>query len=551
MPSRLAQLFCFFLVTAGIFRLAAAPTVSNVQNATTNIPQGLPNAQIAQGSLFVIKGSGLGPADIVIASPAFQTTTLSSTSVAVTAGGTTVNAPMYYTSASQIAALLPSSTPTGTVTLTVTYNGQTSAPAQFTVVQFGFGVLTLDSSGQGPAIVSFSNYSLVSAAIAGNCGPPLTLCGAANPGDTLFLWGTGLGPVSGNELSGSGLGQDMPNLPVTVWLGGVQAPVSYRGRSGCCIAEDQIAITVPNTVPAGCAVPLVVQINGRISNTTLLPVANGSRTCTGNNPAINVQQLATTTSFTVGALELDHLLPTADSSLVDRAKFDFIKVSGIPAVSQADLAVYLDNPPLGTCMTVVGPNTPSDAFFNSVTLAPLDAGSTFTVTGPKGSMTVTANTGDRPTISAAGTFLVPGNYTITGSGGKDVGAFTANIAIPVSPTLTSPAGPSGLTVSRSQGMPVSWNSNGATGHVELVLLSNFSPSVQATAVCEAPASAGRFTIPPYVLLALPPGNFTGFFFALGDFAGPATTAAFTANGLNVGIAQTFVDAAGFGGFVLQ
>jgi hypothetical protein len=65
MPSRLVQLFCFFLVTAGIFRLAAAPAVSNVQNATTNIPQGLPNAQIAQGSLFVIKGSGLGPANIV------------------------------------------------------------------------------------------------------------------------------------------------------------------------------------------------------------------------------------------------------------------------------------------------------------------------------------------------------------------------------------------------------------------------------------------------------------------------------------------------------
>src|SRR5215831_4838935 len=145
MSSRLAQLLCFFLVIAGVSRLAAAPAVSNVQNAVTNIPQGLPNAQIAQGSLFVIKGSGLGPANIVVASPAFQTTTLSGTSVAVTAGGSTVNAPMYYTSASQIAALLPSSTATGTATLTVTYNGQVSAPAQFTVVQFGFGILTLDS----------------------------------------------------------------------------------------------------------------------------------------------------------------------------------------------------------------------------------------------------------------------------------------------------------------------------------------------------------------------------------------------------------------------
>jgi uncharacterized protein (TIGR03437 family) len=35
--------------------------------------------------------------------------------VAVTTGGSTVNAPMYYTSASQIAALLPSSMATGTL----------------------------------------------------------------------------------------------------------------------------------------------------------------------------------------------------------------------------------------------------------------------------------------------------------------------------------------------------------------------------------------------------------------------------------------------------
>jgi hypothetical protein len=295
----------------------------------------------------------------------------------------------------------------------------------------------------------------------------------------------------------------------------------------------------------------VVQINGRISNTTLLPVANGSRTCTANNPAVNAQQLSTTSSFTVGVPELDHLLNNTNSGFVDQAQFNFIQASGVPAVSQADLAVYLDDPPIGTCMTVVGLRTPSDAFFSSLTLAPLDAGSTFTVTGPKGSMTVTANTGDRPTLSAAGTFLVPGNYTITGSGGKDVGAFTANITIPVSPTLTSPTSPSGLTVMRSQGMPVSWNSNGTTGHVELVLVSNFNANVQAKAVCEVPASAGSFTIPPYVLLALPPGNFTNFYFQPGDFGGPATTAAFTASGLNAGLAQTFVDDAGFGGFTLQ
>jgi uncharacterized protein (TIGR03437 family) len=77
---------------------------------------------------------------------------------------------------------------------------------------------------------------------------------AANPGDTLVVWATGLGPVNGNDASNAGLGQNMPSLPLKLWLGGVQAPVTYQGRSGCCIGEDQIVFAVPNNVPTGCAV---------------------------------------------------------------------------------------------------------------------------------------------------------------------------------------------------------------------------------------------------------------------------------------------------------
>ena len=43
------------------------PTITAVENAATNIPPGLPNSAIAQGSLFVVKGSNLGPKDVVIA----------------------------------------------------------------------------------------------------------------------------------------------------------------------------------------------------------------------------------------------------------------------------------------------------------------------------------------------------------------------------------------------------------------------------------------------------------------------------------------------------
>src|SRR5215471_13406331 len=79
-------------------RLSAQPTVTAVENAASNLAPDLPNAAIAQGAIMVIYGSGLGPANLAAAPAAFQSTTLSNTSVAVTVGGTTVNALMYYTS---------------------------------------------------------------------------------------------------------------------------------------------------------------------------------------------------------------------------------------------------------------------------------------------------------------------------------------------------------------------------------------------------------------------------------------------------------------------
>jgi len=180
-------------------------------------------------------------------------------------------------------------------------------------------------------------------------------------------------------------------------------------------------------------------------------------------------------------------------------------------------------------------------------VSPLDGGSTFTISGPNGTVTVTANIGDRASLSAAGTFLVPGDYTITGAGGKDVGPFTATVNIPVSPTLTSPTSSKGLTVSRGQGMTVTWNGNDSTGHVELVLGSFADANTNASVTCTVAPSAGTFTIPSYMLRTLPnTGN--GFFaFQLGDH-GPATSAVFSAPGIDVGIAQSFIDGVTLTGF---
>lgn len=64
------------------------------------------------------------------------------------------------------------------------------------------------------------------------------------------------------------------------------------------------------------------------------------------------------------------------------------------------------------------------------------------------------------------------------------------------------------------------------------------PANGASAVCTAPASAGSFTVPPYVLEALPTAN-AGFVF------GSISESSFTATGIDVGIVGIYTNDAGF------
>lgn len=124
----------------------------------------------------------------------------------------------------------------------------------------------------------------------------------------------------------SAIGQPIA-APLKVWLGGVQAPVSFQGR-GCCYGEEQIVFTVPNTVPSGCAVPLVVQIGDEISNSTVMPVATSNRDCTPVNPALaaaGVEQAAMAGTLSYSTIKLRHKLITG-SSFADDVKFQFEKI---------------------------------------------------------------------------------------------------------------------------------------------------------------------------------------------------------------------------------
>ena len=272
-------------IVSGVILLAASamaqPKVSpgGVKNAASYAFQGLPNAAIAEGSIFSVFGDNVGPdtPEFGFNYPLPTVTPIGKVSVSVTVNGTTTQAIILYSGKTQINAILASGTPVGTGTLAVTVNGQTSATVPIEVVKGSFGIFTVNSAGSGPGIVTYADYSLV------------TVTKSANPGETLIAWGTGLGPVTGNEAA-TALPGDQPGVPVELFVGGQPGALSYRGRSGCCAGLDQIVFVVPANVE-GCSVPVAVKISDKVSNFVTISVAKSGRTCT--DPANGL----TTTDF--------------------------------------------------------------------------------------------------------------------------------------------------------------------------------------------------------------------------------------------------------------
>ncbi len=345
-------------------------------------------------------------------------------SVAITVNGTTTQAIILFSGQGQINAIVPSATPVGTGTVTVTYNGQTSAPEPINVVASSFGVFAVNSAGSGPGIVTFADYSLV------------TINKAANPGETLIIWGTGLGAVSGNEAGGA-LPGDMPSNPVKVFIGGTSAALTYRGRSGCCAGLDQIGAVVPSGVQ-GCSVPVAVQINNVISNFTTIAVAPSGRTCTDAATGLSTAQFSSIfskSSAAVASINLSRdtattpsVLGGAASTTTTDAGFASFERFTFPAGTSFNSSLFR-SVSFGAC-TVTSFNSATLNPYVGLTLVGLDAGPSIMVSGPGGSRSLMPTSGAEKGSylgqlgnGTPGNYLDPGQYTVSGPGGADVGAF--------------------------------------------------------------------------------------------------------------------------------
>lgn len=516
------------LVPAALFiatatATAAPPQIAAILNAASYIKPGLPNYGIAPGSMFVVFGTELGPA--VLQQPAGYPypTSLGATSMRVTVGATSVDAIMVYTSATQVAAILPSNTPVGIGLLSVTYQGRTSEPGAFRVSRSAPGLLTLTETGTGPALAQNVNSAADQ--------PRNGVTHAARPGQTVTLWATGLGPITGSD-SNIPTAQDL-NVALQVFVGGVPATVTYKGRSGCCAGVDQIVIQIPRGVE-GCYVPVYVRMGDVLSNFASLSIASSGEVCTDLNglSGTDLEKLQTGGTIATGMVSLATTRDCDDyyfcygpvNTYSERGSAYFSRVNLQAASGQTRPGL----PPTGSCTVMPPPAfTPGGPISQPI---PLDAGPVLNIGGPKGVKQISLlSPGNYAQTFSTGAkqveFLQPGDYVIdNGAGGADIGPFRATLSVP------KPFTP---TIQRSaSGVKVSWTGGSPTGLVTIEGSASTLTGVGARFTCTERIAAGQFTIPAEVFLSIPPDGVDHA--GLNIAASSSTVVNFKARGLDYG-----------------
>ncbi len=506
---------------------------------------------IAPGSIFVASGYGVGPSQLLQAASYPLPYELGGTSIKVTVGSSTLACPMFYTSATQVAAILPSGTPPGDAVLTPSYKGVMGFSSHIVVSSSAFGIYSADSSGLGPGSITGVGYDLK------------RLQNAARPGETVILWGTGLGAISGSDIDIPSNGKQFSG--VEAFVGTSAAKVSYAGRSGCCAGLDQIAVEIPASV-FGCYVPVAVRSGGLVSNFVTLAIDPAGTSCASPPPgppaaalirALGGEELKLgviaigptlvldgagfqfASASATRLFELLHARVSEDDArsligayrardlrLMEQAlrKFNLSRAQITPRFlrslraaagidQQGAVAAFGTSSGLSGFASALGPHLPPPGNC-IVTKEPriaehgvhthfLDAGRTLNFSGPAGQRTMTLVRGQYQLSLGSGYVdanVTPGTYAVSGTGGADIPQFTASLSVTGGIAWTNKH--SIASIDRRQPLTVTWIGASVPGYI-LIGGSVHTIGENTTLVCVEDSAKGAFTIPAFVLAALP------------------------------------------------
>jgi uncharacterized protein (TIGR03437 family) len=513
-----AQTFAVTLNVTG----AGAPAFSatSVVNAS-----GYQN-KLAPGAVFVIFGDRMGPSTLVSGAAPYETS-LGGTSITFTpaSGGNGVSARLVYSSAGQVAGLLPSSIAPGTYAVRVSYNSVASAPQNVTVAARSFGIATANSAGSGTAQATIGNVNggvsllrLTSGRVSfGGLDWTLT---PAHPGDTLVLWGTGGGADQANDTGGSSGDQTQAGSFV-VTVSGRQITPLYAGASAGYPGLWQINFTLPGDIAAECFAPVQVVAGSEVSNTVTIPIAAaGQSACSDSQlsrdalAALDGGGTIALGGFTISKVNYTANIVMPGGNVQTFSSAQDAVSGGIAVYSAAAYASLSAGQRFGAC-------TVTDRTASNTEKSPgapdgyLDAGAPIAVTGPgvpagAGMTVASANPGPVYNLSLTGSPLAGGGrYTVNAPGGKGLSAFTASVNFPAQFNVTN--WDAITSIDRSRALTVNWT--GGSDQVYIIASTSkvlgkdaagANISRLVTVTCQVPAGPGTFSVPAAALANLLP-----------------------------------------------
>ncbi len=246
--------FSHAVLVYGLKQSAAdTPEITAITNAASYA-----TGSVSPGELVVLYGVALGTLDLEAQEVTDGFFGDMDDDTSVTFGG--LPAPVIYSSATAVCVIVPFGISGSSVPVQATYQGRQSATFLSNVTAAVPGLFSIDASGSGQG--AFLNQDM-------------SVNSAANPaarGQVLVLYATGLGTLSPLPPDGAITAGTPPLLqnPVSVTIGGVTAQVQYAGAApGAVAGVMQINASIPGTITPGNNVPVVVQVAGAGSQTTV------------------------------------------------------------------------------------------------------------------------------------------------------------------------------------------------------------------------------------------------------------------------------------------
>jgi uncharacterized protein (TIGR03437 family) len=213
--------------------------------------------------IITLGGANLGPATGVSATVANGFLPTTASNVQVLFDGTP--APVLYVSNNQVNAIAPYALAGRLSTsVQVQNNGVLSNAIVLRVDNAGPAIFALDATGKGPGAILNQDNSV------NRPTNPIT------KGQVIVLYATGEGQTNPVGIDGKIIGSDLrkPILPVSVRIGGIDAPVQYAGSAPTLVSGAlQVNVLVPATAPSGSAVPVDLQVGTFVSPAGAITVA--------------------------------------------------------------------------------------------------------------------------------------------------------------------------------------------------------------------------------------------------------------------------------------